>query len=102
MNLIMIAVAHIFIGNSENNAKREKARRIHAATASRPTISNLEFSRAETMPMLPLRLSNYFLRGLVYRRDLGEYERETIRRLREHIAYDVIVTYFRSVFIHVL
>lgn len=54
------------------------------------------------MPMLPLRLSNYFLRGLVYRQDLGEYGRETIRRLREHTAYDVIVTYFRSVFIHVL
>lgn len=54
------------------------------------------------MPMLPLRLSNYFLRGLVYRQDLGEYGRETIRRLREHTVHDVIVTYFRSVLIHVL
>lgn len=54
------------------------------------------------MLMLPLCLSNYFLRGLVYRQDLGEYGRETIRRLRERTAHDVIVTYFRSVFIHVL
>lgn len=33
------------------------------------------------MLVLPLRLSNYFLRGLVYRQDLGEYGRKTTRRL---------------------
>lgn len=51
--------------------------------------------------MLPPSLSNYFLRQ-VYRQDLGEYGRETIRLLRECTVHDVIVTYFRSVFIHVL
>lgn len=41
--------------------EEEEATRIRGR--GRPTIGNLEFSRAETTPMLPLLLSNYFLRG---------------------------------------